>query len=153
MPPYPRQPLSMNSFSSSFSEFVGVQNRLTLLETFRADVWGNEHILREHRTRRSGTDIRTVGCLDFGKHLKAVQSFCPAIKDTTLIVVQEYIDAMNVFKSGGSGYENGACIIGQPGIGTTRILTYDPRTSNHELQESHISSRMLSSNGFVRGSP
>jgi hypothetical protein len=113
----------IDSFSTSYSEFVEVQTQLTLLEAFRANIWGNEHIFREHRTHQSGSHIQIMEYLNFGKHLGAVQSFCPAIKDETLLVVQEYIDAMNVFKSGGSGYQNSACILGQPGIGTSRMLT------------------------------
>ena len=139
----------INSFTTFFSQ-LHFQNKLILLEAFRTDVWGNDHIFKERRTR---TNIRTVECLNFGKHLAAVQSFCPVRKDAVLIVVQEYIDAMNVFKSDNSGYENGACILGQPGIGTTRMLTYDPRISNHELQGSPILSHTPSLNGFARGSP
>ena len=117
-----------------------LQSQLILLEAFRADVWGNEHIFKEQRTRQSESNIRTIECLNFGKHFAAVRSFCLAVEDTTIIVVQEYINAMNTFKSGGSAYRKGACILGQPGIGMT--FTYDLGISKHELQGSPFSSRM-----------
>jgi hypothetical protein len=51
--------------------------------------------------------------LNFGKHLATVQSFFPM---QHLSWFKEYIDAMNMFKSDSSEYENDACILGQPGI-------------------------------------
>ena len=96
--------------------------RLTVLERFWSDVWGNECILKKQATRRSGSDSRTLEFLDFGRHVEAVELFCPATRgERLLLVVDEYREAMRNFQIEGNPppFKRGACITGQPGIGKT----------------------------------
>ena len=90
---------------------------LSILHSFWKGVWGNPSIFKVKSTRQSG---RTVEYLDLEGHLQAVQFFCNIIMKKELLVVQEYHNAMDTFKSGTS-YKNGACITGQPGIGTNIV--------------------------------
>ncbi|KAH0834776.1 hypothetical protein J3R83DRAFT_10376, partial [Lanmaoa asiatica] len=77
---------------------------------------GKDLTFKEKTDRPSGLNTRTVEYLDFGKHFTAVQSICGAIGHQNLLVVQEYRDAMESFRSDDTEYTDGACIIGQPGI-------------------------------------
>jgi len=92
------------------------QQRYVLLEAFRRDVWGNPSIFtqKSESPRQPG---RTVEYLNLESHLAAVQLFCTALKQKDLLVIQEYRNAMDKFKSNDPSYEYGACIVGQPGIG------------------------------------
>ncbi|KAI9462576.1 hypothetical protein HD554DRAFT_1450554 [Boletus coccyginus] len=94
-----------------------------LLEAFRRDVWGNPSIFvqKSESPHRPG---RTVEYLDLESHLAAVQLFCGALMRKELLVTQEYRNAMDKFKSNDLLYENGASIIGQPGIGKSVFIAY-----------------------------
>jgi hypothetical protein len=126
------------------------QRRLDLLEAFRAEVWGNPSIfvVKSESPHQAG---RTVEYLDLGKHLRAVQFFCCALMQKELLVIQEYRNAMDRFKSDDPDYKNGACIIGQPGIAMTYCITRR-KISNYDPQESRSLSCTLSLNSFARGS-
>ncbi|KAF8554081.1 hypothetical protein OG21DRAFT_1131965 [Imleria badia] len=98
--------------------------RFLPLENFRMAVWGNDDIFKKTMKRPSGENLRTVEYLDFGDHLRAVQFFCTAIHESKLLVVQEYREAMVNFQMEGPEYKNGACIVGQPGIGKSSFIAY-----------------------------
>ena len=95
-------------------------NRLVELEAFRSDAWGRNSFIKQS-TRVSGSKIRTFEYLDFGKHHLAVQHFCSTL-NKKFIVFEEYRTAMRRFKEEDMVYKNGACIIGQPGIGEMRRI-------------------------------
>ena len=100
-----------------FNKRNSEQRRLDSLEAFRAAVWGNPTIftVRRQSPYRAG---RMVEYLDLDEHLRPVQFFCTALMQKEVLVTQEYRNALDRFKSDAS-YKNGACIIGQPGIGMT----------------------------------
>ena len=87
---------------------------LTILERFRVAVWGDEHIF-EKSARQQGS--RVIDYLDFGNHLYAVNVFCDAVRSPRLLILKEYREAMKNLGVEGSIYRDGACILGQPGIG------------------------------------
>ena len=78
--------------------------------------WGKNPFIKES-TRTN----RTIKYLAFGEHLQAVRFFCQTAKDK-LVVFKEYGTAVENFKEQDVAYEEGACIIGQPGIGETRRI-------------------------------
>ncbi|KAG9310138.1 hypothetical protein JVU11DRAFT_9753 [Chiua virens] len=69
------------------------------------------------------TDDDFVHYLDFGEHFAAVKRFCGPVRKK-LCIYQEYLDAFKAFEDDSGTYENGACIIGQPGIGKTCFIAY-----------------------------
>ncbi|KAI9462558.1 hypothetical protein HD554DRAFT_2316305 [Boletus coccyginus] len=99
------------------------QQRHVLLEAFRRDVWGNPSIFvqKSESPHRPG---QTVEYLNLEGHLAAVQLFCGALMRKELLVIQEYRNAMDKFKSNDLSYKNGACITGQPGIGKSIFVAY-----------------------------
>ncbi|KAF8556317.1 hypothetical protein OG21DRAFT_1483234 [Imleria badia] len=98
--------------------------RLPALQNFRLAVWGNDDVFKKTITRPSGENLRTLEYLEFGNHLRAVQFFCDAIHESKLLVVQEYREAMVNLQMEGPAYKNGACIVGQPGIGKSSFIAY-----------------------------
>ena len=66
--------------------------RLTVLERFWDDVWGNERILKKQATRQSGSDSRALEFLDFGMHVEVVELFCPAIRDLLFLLSFRFLD-------------------------------------------------------------
>ncbi|KAI9462574.1 hypothetical protein HD554DRAFT_2175900 [Boletus coccyginus] len=94
-----------------------------LLEAFRRDVWGNPSIFVQ-KSESPHQPGRTVEYLDLESHLAAVQLFCGALMRKELLVIQEYRNAMDKFKSDDVPYKNGASIVGQPGIGKSIFIAY-----------------------------
>ena len=99
--------------SAQKSSYSGL---LSLLEAFRFAAWGKNPFIKES-TRAD----RTVKYLDFGMHLRAVQSFCETVEGK-LVVFEQYSTAVEEFEKQGVVYKKGACIIGQPGIGELRRI-------------------------------
>lgn len=94
-------------------------DRATLLTKLRDKVWGDEVVFKQQLnwTDPGPEHSHTAEYLDFGEHLTAIQVIAPTVFEPQFLVREEYRHAIETFEQD-DVYNKGACIMGQPGIGT-----------------------------------
>ncbi|KAF9237894.1 hypothetical protein BU15DRAFT_75695 [Melanogaster broomeanus] len=92
------------------------------VEEFRSTVWGDNHVFKTSRIVDVDGKPYSFDYLDFGNHSLALQTLCPLMKSEFMIVRDEYRLAMEALTK--EEYQDGAVVLGQPGIGKTFFLIY-----------------------------